>query len=279
MEIYIYRGYSVEIVETVADAKGNNLKGYLLYNGNDVKDFDHDKRYKKVDQIVSVFTKTLLPKYLKNKKPSISDFILKKSVYQFVKEYILATKITWGYTLDIIAILEERGYIIPRTIDANFDAVYYAKYVETVNRIGMEFIRQLGQFGFTPDRRASDMTYHIPGEKHAGCLNLVFTRYPWTSTIVLQRSVKKAMTLLRRNYLEGVELTTFKGEAKELYDIMLELNAILAKDTIKVGALLDKKYSKKSSEFTNELRPLVEELSKTFATKQPIGYGIYKERA
>lgn len=273
----LYRGYSVEIVETVANASGNNLEGFLMYNMIYVKDLRHATKYKSNSSLVDAFKTKVLPKYLKNKPMLVTDFILQEWVYKFVKEFILSTNVTWGYTVDLIKVLEGKGYTMPRSGDECFDIDYYNQYLGVVNNIGRELIIHLKQFGFTPDRRASDMEWHVPAERHVGCFNLIFTRYPWTSSVILQRSVTKALNLFNRDYIENVELETLKLDQPVLYKVLMDMNKALGDDAVKVGVILSKNYKLKSNKFTYELKQKVEQITKLFAREQPNNYGIYLE--
>ena len=269
-------GYSVKIIKTIADSKGNAYEGYLIYRDKLVKDFKHDKLYITPDKLVITFLTKVLPAFIKkNKIGDLKHLQKKKDIHDFVKDYLLKNKITWGYTLDIIYILEEAGYKMPTISDRNFSIVRYKEYLEVVNKVSLMFVKRLNSFGFSADRVNSNTKHHPIKTKHDGCRNLIFTRYPWSNGYRANKTVKSLHGKMGKSFLRGKDIKTLSELHVDVAGSLKTLDDVMRKDAKKIECLLSEGFDLAFDNFDELVSGKQHDLIKVFQKLSPVNYGKY----
>lgn len=272
-------GLTIEVIETIPDTNGNNLSGYLYYLGTPLEGVDEQPLFKTYKELEDHFSYIVLPAYIKSNGNfySIKFFKEENSIYEFVRKYIMGNKINWGQTLNIIEIIEPYGYYMPKSTDKGFNVDELNEYRDIVTDISREFVRQLNMFGFGADRNTSNLHNHPVKEKVKGCMNLVFTRYPWTSAYKIIKTVKSFLSISGRNFFAQQDIRKFKNEDPESYEFV---NVII--ETLKDVHLdcnnvsINTGFEKAAMNFIEHIDTNSDYLHNKYSKKRPVNYAKYK---
>jgi hypothetical protein len=272
-------GLVVEIVETIPDENGNNLGGYLYYLGKPLEGIEEQPLFKEVEEVVDHFRNVVIPDYIKSNGNfySIKYFKEENSVYEFCRSYLTTNKINWGQTIDVIEVLEKQGYFMPKHSDKGFNVDEYIEYTDIVTDISREMVKHLKMFGFGADRNTNNLVGHDIKEKHKKCMNLIFTRYPWSSAYKIIKTVKGFLSISGKNFFSGQDLEKFEKEDPSTYEFVRTVIETF-KDT-HIGTsktVLDVGFEKANMDFIEHMDLNADKLHTKYKKKRPKGYGKYK---
>ena len=272
-------GLVIEVIETIPDKDDNNLRGYLYYLGKPLEGIEEQPLFKTYKEIEEHFSFAVLPAYINSNGNfySIRFFKEENSIREFVKAYLIKNKINWGQTLDIIEILESCNYYIPKSTDKGFNVDELNEYRSIVTDISREFVNHLKMFGFGADRNTSNLHNHPIKEKAAGCMNLVFTRYPWTSAYKIIKTVKSFLSISGRNFFAEQDIRKFENEDPESYEFVNVVVETLKDVHTECSAIdINTGFEKAAMDFIEHIDFNSDYLHDKYSKKRPAGYGKYK---
>jgi len=269
--------YSVEVKETLPDSKGNRFEGFLYYKRTFINDVAYTGLYPTPEALVVDYKENILPDYLRgNKDHKINTLNTKDGIYEFVKKYLVGSKLTWGSTVDVIEILAASGYHLPKIEDGEFDFAEYSAYKVVVPKISLEMTKQLKSFGFDADRNSRNTKNHPVKETKKGWYNVVYTRYPWTPGYKLIKTLNTFIAASGGSFVVGKDLTSFKKNDAVGYE-MLKLMVESMKDMhiATKQSSLDTGLERAIIDFKDYIDENENELVATYSKKRPVKYGKY----
>lgn len=279
-------GFTVVVIETIPDDNGNNLEGFLHYLNEPVDGIDPQPLFKTIKDLENHFRTVVLSAYIEANNGdvySIKYFQEENSIYEFVRDYFSNNKVNWGQYLDVISILSEAGYHMPKHNDKGFTYNELEFYKKTVKSISLEFKKHLVVFGFGADRDSRNMNDYEDFKKEIeeayvdGTMNIVFTRFPWTSAYKINATIRSFISISGKNFFAKQKIETFKKFDEKAYSLMSGVTNGLKHihiDTKKV--VIEVGYDQAWLDFTEYMDAKKERLIKIFRKKRPHGTGTYK---
>lgn len=271
-------GFLLEIViHPIGDMNGK-LEGFLSYQGSELE--ISDKRfYGNNVECMEDFEKRIIPQYISGTNIKIFKYLDNDHMYNFTKEYLLKNKdkITYGKVINVIHILEEDGYEIPKWND-KAQVNNLIDFYKCVDRLSGEFRIHLREFGFPADRNVNNTTDHGDFKKHDKCKNIVFTRYPWTNGFKAIRTINDFVTITDNDLSINTDMATFKRVSSPTHSYLKDVLAIFNKINLKTKqSLEDISYKEITDNFKKHIKENKKELLITWSKRRPKNYGVYRD--
>lgn len=280
-KIDLGNGFSYEVIETVPDNNGCSLEGFLYYLNDILVGYKSKRLYKSEKSLCKHMKNVVLPEYINDHGGavySIRYFLEDNVVYEFVKEFLLNNKITWGSTLDIIEVLESAGYYLPKHGEKGFTVDELNLYISVVNQVSLEMLKHLKSFGFGADRNMSVTKDHVVKEKYGkGCSNIIYTRYPWTAGYKMIKTVMSFLSISSHNFLAGQDTSEFKTKDPEAYEFLDALTEYLKDVNVEANNVVSETgFRAAAIDFVSYMDDNSSELCAKYKLKSPVNYGVYE---
>ncbi len=274
--IELGNNYSVEVIKTIPDADGADLEGFLYFDKKMLDNITTYTKYKTIEELVIDFKTNILPKYIReNKVQSIKGLITSKDINIFVKKYLAVANLTWGTSIDTLEVLVNDGYIIPKAEDQCFNIIEYQEYLLTVTKISLEITNQLKTLGFGADRNTSNVNDHIVIDKHPLCMNIVYTRYPWTAGYKMYKTVKQFEATVNSRHIGSMDMEEFKKKDKEGYNHLIKLSSSLAAAGLKISDIFSEDFNPNMATFSQYIDENIVRLVKKYSKLRPDRYNEF----
>ena len=161
-------GFILTIVKHPIGDMNGNLEGFLSYQGEEITvDTNYKRFYSEVTEASNDFDNRIIPDYISKNNIKIFKYLDDQLMFDFVQSYLLENKakIHYGCVLDIIQILKEDGYDIPKNND-KAQVGNLLQFYKCVDRLSKEFKIHLRTFNFSADRNVNNTVDHPQFEKH-----------------------------------------------------------------------------------------------------------------
>lgn len=271
-------GFILTLVKHPIGDEFGNLEGYLAYQGEEITlEAEHKRFYSEVTEASNDFNNRIIPDYISKNNIKIFKYLDDQLMFEFVQNYLLKNKdkIHYGCVLDIIHILKEDGYDIPKNND-KAQVGNLLQFYKCVDRLSKEFKLQLRTFNFSADRNVNNTVDHPQFEKHPKCKNIVFTRYPWTNGYKAIATINDFVTVTDNDLREGIEMKVFKKNSPDAHKYLENILKMFNKVNLKTKDTLELLgYKEVKDEFKAYYKEHKKELVDYWSTKQPDNYGVY----
>lgn len=265
------------ILEMVLHPKGDEygrLEGFLEYDGNPV-DIGVNRFYGEVTEAMNDFNNRVIPVYINKNNIKVFKYLDDKYMVDFVKSYLLENRVTYGMVLDVITILKDHGYDIPKNND-NVKVRNVLEFYSCVDRLSKEFKRQLRLFKFTADRSVTNTVDHPKFNKHIKCRNIVFTRFPWSNGFKAISTINDFMTVTDNNLKDDIEMDEYKKFSEGAHKNLDAVLSMFNKINLKTNETLDNiGFDTVVYQFKSFYKDTRHELVSYWSKQQPVNYGVY----
>ena len=272
-------GFILTIVKHPIGDEFGNLEGFLSYQGNEIEvDTTYKRFYENVTDAMKDFDNRIIPAYLsENNNIKIFKYLDDQLMFEFVQTYLLKNKnkIHYGCVLDIIQILKEDGYEIPKNND-KAQVGNLLQFYKCVDRLSKEFKLQLRTFNFSADRNVNNTVDHPQFEKHIKCKNIVFTRYLWTNGYKAIATINDFVSITDNDLRDGIEMNVFKKKSPDAHKYLENILKMFNKVNLKTKDTLETlSYKEVKDEFKAYYKEHRKELVEYWSKQQPVNYGVY----
>lgn len=271
-------GFLLEIVKHPKGDMNGNLEGFLSYQGSEIE-IPNKRFYGDNVECMKDFEKRIIPEFANGINIKVFKYLDNEHMYNFTKEYLLKNKdkITYGKVIDVIHILQEDGYEIPKWND-KAQVNNLIDFYKCVDRLSAEFKLHLKEFGFPADRNVNNRSDHGDFIKHDKCRNIVFTRYPWTNGYKAISTINDFVTITDNDLSIGIDIDTFKRKEPTGYKHLKNVLKLFNKVNLKTKETLDNiNYDEITKDFKKYIKDNKKELLKVWSIRRPKNYGVYPE--
>ena len=269
-------GFLLEIVTHPVGDEYGKLEGFLSYQGSDLEIADR-RFYESNSDVITDFSKRIIPEFANGFNIKVFKYLDNELMFNFTRNYLEKNKdkITYGKVLDIIHILEEDGYEIPKWND-KAQVNNLLDFYHCVDRLSLEFKTHLRIYGFTADRNLNNTTDHPEFTKNPNCRNIVFTRYPWSNGFKAISAINDFLTFTNNDLSTEIDMKTFKKFSSEAHNHLAEILSTFNKVNLKTKqSLEDISYNEIKDGFKAYFKANKSELLSIWSKKRPKNYGVY----
>jgi len=219
-------GFILEIIETVPDENGCNLEGFIYFLGTILKEIPPQRKYKNRKALIRHFENIIIPGYIASNRASvynISNFEKQWSIDKFVSHTLLTNKFKYGQTVDVVVLLENEGYFVPKMNGETIFTDDMTCAIAVIRKISLALLKALDNLNFKPDRNNGNLKGHEFKESYGNTRNIIYTRYPWTANYKMIKTVMSFISISARNFFAGSDLDDFEKMFPEAYMLSMEL--------------------------------------------------------